>query len=331
MPSLATLFGASLPLLLAAVVYQVGIPDSITALVPNLFVVNIIRNIFTTTYCYVSVQTLSSAIAGAECFSVSNGKFSRVFLDETSFDIVKESRVGHVIPGLWDGHGHLLQYGESLDSVDIFGSKSMEEVQERLVQYKAGHDQAGTNDQWLRGVGWDQANFGGKWPVASDLEIGDQFKDLYVMLDRVDVHCIWVSDAVLALLPTPLPDVPGGEIPARGVFCDNAMDIVLKYYPQPTKERKIKFIKDAMFELNKLGIVGMHDAGVFPHELKLYGELVEDDDWTVRINAMIECESRNTFCPDDAHKMETDNGKLQVKSVKLFGGEYARHTSLSTY
>jgi predicted amidohydrolase YtcJ len=82
------------------------------------------------------------------------------------------------------------------------------------------------------------------------------------MLDRVDVHCIWVSNKVLSLLPTKIDNIPGGEIPAKGVFCDNAMEIVLKHYPEPGKERKTKFVKDAMLELNKLGIVGMHDAGV---------------------------------------------------------------------
>jgi predicted amidohydrolase YtcJ len=151
------------------------------------------------------------------------------------------------------------------------------------------------------------------------LDFGD-FKDQYVMLDRVDVHCIWVSEKVLSLLPSPIPDVPGGEIPARGIFCDNAMDIVMKYYPKPSKERKTRWIKDAMFQLNKLGIVGMHDAGVFPSELSLYEELVHDEDWNVRVNAMIECETRNTFCPSDVRKIEADNGKLHVRSVKLFGG-----------
>ena len=46
------------------------------------------------------------------------------------------------------------------------------------------------------------------------------------MLDRVDVHCIWVSPAVLKLLPDPIPDVDGGEVvrePGMGVFCDNAV------------------------------------------------------------------------------------------------------------
>jgi predicted amidohydrolase YtcJ len=153
------------------------------------------------------------------------------------------------------------------------------------------------------------------------LEISKAFKDQYVMLDRVDVHCIWVSEKVLSLLPTPLPDIPGGEIPVKGVFCDNAMDIVYKYYPKPTKEQKIKWIKDAMWELNKLGVVGMHDAGVFPSELELYQELVEDEDWNVRVYAMMECDTRNTFCPEVARKIEAPNGKLHVRSVKLFGGK----------
>jgi predicted amidohydrolase YtcJ len=140
------------------------------------------------------------------------------------------------------------------------------------------------------------------------------------MLDRVDVHCIWVSDAILHLLPFPLLDIPGGETPSKGVFCDNAMNIVLEHYPKPNKARKTQFVKNAMAELNKLGIVGMHDAGVVPGDLKLYEELASDEDWTVRVNAMIECDVRNTFCPEVVKKVSTPNGRFHVNSVKLFGG-----------
>jgi predicted amidohydrolase YtcJ len=159
------------------------------------------------------------------------------------------------------------------------------------------------------------------------LEIGELFLDQYVMLDRVDVHCIWVSEKVLSLPPKKIGDVAGGEIPARGVFCDNAMDIVLKHYPKPNHEQKSKFVKNAMVELNKLGIVGMHDAGVTPNELRLYEKLSADDDWTVRVNAMVECDVRNTFCPDDVKRVATPNGKFHVRSVKLFGGkQYFTHS-----
>jgi len=123
---------------------------------------------------------------------------------------------------------------------------------------------------------------------------------------------------VLDLLPSfSIP--PGGEVPAKGVFCDTAMDIVLEYYPKPTKARKTEFIKTAMAELNKHGIVGMHDAGVVPADLELYEELANDPDWTVRVNAMIECDVRNTFCPEAVRKVSTPNGRFHVKSVKLFG------------
>lgn len=145
------------------------------------------------------------------------------------------------------------------------------------------------------------------------------------MLDRVDVHCIWVSEKVLSLLPKPLPQVPGGEIPAKGVFCDNAMDIVMAYYPKPSKARRTKWIQDAMFELNKHGIVGMHDAGVFPSEQDLYKELSTTKSWTVRVYAMTECDTRNTFCPGDVSEIHTSNGMLHMQSVKLFGGIYSQH------
>jgi predicted amidohydrolase YtcJ len=320
MPSTSTLFWASFPILLAALVYQVGVPAPIQKLISEILVIKIIKQLFVTTYCYKSVRTHSTGLPQAECFTISGDKFSNVFMDATSFAVTKEGRTGHVIPGLWDGHGHLQQYGEMMDSANLFGADSMDKVKNKLVAYRKANEEVGTKEHWLRGVGWDQANFRGKWPTASDLEIDSKFKDLYVMLDRVDVHCIWVSKKVLELLPSPLPNVPGGEIPAKGVFCDNAMDVVMKYYPKPSKEKKTQFMKDAIFELNKLGIVGVHDAGVTPSDLSLYEELSNDEDFSLRIYAMIECETRNTFCPQDVKKISTSNGKLHVRSVKLFGG-----------
>lgn len=154
------------------------------------------------------------------------------------------------------------------------------------------------------------------------LEEDPRLKGKYIMLDRVDVHCTWVSQAVLDLLPKDLPDIPGGEIirdPGMGVFCDNAMDLVVSKWPKPGKDRKVEFVKSAMRELNKVGVVGMHDAGVLPGDIVMFEEASEEEkDWTVRVYAMIECGERNTFCPDDAVKIAQDSGMLSVRSVKLF-------------
>lgn len=149
------------------------------------------------------------------------------------------------------------------------------------------------------------------------------FQGLYIMLDRVDVHCIWVSQAVLDLLPSDLIDVPGGEIvrePGMGVFCDNAMEVVMKFWQRPDDARRAAFLKSAMASLHQVGLVGIHDAGVYTNELQLYKKIFAADDWTLRVYAMIECEERNTFCPEKASPFTDVDGFLSIKSVKLFAG-----------
>lgn len=154
------------------------------------------------------------------------------------------------------------------------------------------------------------------------MESDDKLYGKYIMLDRVDVHCVWVSRAVLDLLPDPLPDlVDGGEIirePGLGVFCDNAMDIVRSVIPTVPRERKAEWIRSAMGSLNSMGIVGVHDAGVAPEDLELYEDRVTSEDWTVRVYAMFACTEKNNFCPNAARKIATSDNLLTVRSVKLF-------------
>jgi hypothetical protein len=56
--------------------------------------------------------------------------------------------------------------------------------------------------------------------------------------------------------------------------------------------------------------------------LQLYHKLSNSEEWTVRVNAMIECDVRNTYCPEAVEKISTENGMFHVKGVKLFGGKY---------
>lgn len=114
------------------------------------------------TYCYEGVRTHDEAVPSAECFSVRDGLFSKVSSGELTEERTRE---GYVIPGLWDGHGHLLQYGEFLHSVDLFGSRSFGEVRERLGAYLEGNPGVGTREKWVRGVGWDQMALG-RMPMA---------------------------------------------------------------------------------------------------------------------------------------------------------------------
>jgi hypothetical protein len=141
------------------------------------------------TYCYQGILTTTASIgAGSsdsdpssprpDCFSVSSSPspsgrggtyFTRVFhhSDSDSEDRL-EIRPGYAIPGLWDGHGHLMQYGEFLHSADLFGADSSDEVRRRLVEYLEQNPAAGSRDNWARGVGWDQMLLGGMPFAAGD-------------------------------------------------------------------------------------------------------------------------------------------------------------------
>ncbi|KAM0344582.1 hypothetical protein ACHAPU_007356 [Fusarium lateritium] len=269
------------------------------------------------TYCYNSIRTHDPEQAEAQCFTVVDGVFTAVGpsdADQINID-------GYVIPGLWDGHGHLLQYGEFLHSVDLFGAQSLEQVRTRVKDYIAENPGAGSKDNWVRGVGWDQTSFG-RMPTAADVAQDPELTNIYLMLDRIDVHCTWVSQPVLDLLPEHLPEVvPGGEIirdPGMGVFCDNAMDLVTAVWPKPSREFKALTVRTAMKRLNEVGLVGMHDAGSTPDTLTIYNELSSGDDWTLRVYAMLECPQRNSYCPDEAVKFARDDDRFAVQSVKLF-------------
>src|SRR3954467_13716752 len=57
-----------------------------------------------------------------------------------------------VIPGMVDAHAHLLGLGQSLQTVNLVGTKSYDEVIARVVSF-ARHLPPGS---WLLGRGWDQ-------------------------------------------------------------------------------------------------------------------------------------------------------------------------------
>jgi hypothetical protein len=126
----------------------------------------LVDHLFSETYCYQSVRTHSDANPTANCFSVSpSGVFTKVYQAPSFVEWEKKSHDGHVVPGLWDGHGHLLQYGEFLNSVDLFGSDSFEEISVRVDAYLTAHPDAGSKEEWIRGTGWDQMALG-RMPTA---------------------------------------------------------------------------------------------------------------------------------------------------------------------
>ncbi|CZT51073.1 related to amidohydrolase family protein [Rhynchosporium secalis] len=281
-----------------------------------------------------SITTLNPSLPRAQCFRVEDGLFTEVFAEVPAGHGEQITFLdGYVLPGIIESHGHILQYGEMLESVSLYGAGSMEEVRKRIIAFLEAHKQDGygTREKWIRGIGWDQAFFGGVMPTAKELAEDSALADLYIMLDRVDVHCVLTSQKVLNLLPNPLPEAPPGGViitdPGPGVFCDNAMDVIISpISPKPDVAQKTRWFKAALTELNKVGIIGVGDAGMRPEDVAILETLAEKGDLNLRINVMLECAERNTYCPDETKDLKLlEAGKdgiggstLMLGGVKLF-------------
>jgi predicted amidohydrolase YtcJ len=118
------------------------------------------------------VTTLNLVIPNAKCFRVQNGIFTEV-LAEIPLQSKEEITYlnGYVLPGIIESHGHILQYGEMLESVSLYDAKSMKEVRDRIKEFLIKHEGEGygTRDKWVRGIGWDQKYFSGVMPTAVSL------------------------------------------------------------------------------------------------------------------------------------------------------------------
>jgi predicted amidohydrolase YtcJ len=146
------------------------------------------------------------------------------------------------------------------------------------------------------------------------------------MLDRVDVHCVLTSPKVLELLPNPLPEAPPGGIvvsdPGPGVFCDNAMDaIIYPLAPKPDTAQKRRWFKSAIAELNAVGITAATDAGMRPEDILILEGMAERGELDIRVNIMLECAERNTFCPKEMSNLRIHKKHRSITgNMLMFGG-----------
>lgn len=88
-----------------------------------------------------------------------------------------------IVPGLHDAHGHFTGLGASMQSIDLRGTTSYEQVV-GMVRQRAASARAG---EWIVGRGWDQNDWSDKqWPTHDLLSAASPNNPVY--LTRVDGH-----------------------------------------------------------------------------------------------------------------------------------------------
>ncbi|MEP6764373.1 MAG: amidohydrolase [Gemmatimonadaceae bacterium] len=227
-----------------------------------------------------------------------------------------------VIPGMVDAHAHFNGIAQALRTVDLTDTHSYEEVIARVVE-RAKTTPKGA---WIVGRGWDQNDWGDtRFPTHEKLSAA--LPDNPVVLTRVDGHAVLANALAMrtANVSSATPDPTGGRLlrdasnNPTGVFVDNAQNLVGRTIPAPKPEEVRSALKDAIAELHRWGLTGVHDAGASRAQIDMYETMAKAGELELRLDAMISDDSAalvHYFALGPRSALY--GGKLWVRSVKLY-------------
>lgn len=227
-----------------------------------------------------------------------------------------------LLPGLIDGHGHVLGLGQNLSQVDLRQSSSEAQAVAQVAAFAKTQPQA----QWILGRGWNQV----LWPTQqfpTTQLLDEAVKDKPVWLTRVDGHAGWANSKALAQagIDKNSIDPPGGQIQRdangnpTGVLIDNAMLLLEKQIPQQNEAEREAALKAAFAHLLSLGITSVHDAGIDAANLAAYQKLAGEKQLPLRIYAMLSATDPKLESWLKAGPIDDAADYLDVKSVKIYG------------
>lgn len=268
------------------------------------------------------IYTVDSTFSTAEAFVVKDGKFLEVGTAkdlEEKYDFAEKLDAGGktILPGLIDAHAHFYRLGLQQQKVDLTGTKSFEEVVQRIVDF-----QKERNVDFITGRGWDQNDWEVKeFPNKDTLDI--LFPDTPVAVTRIDGHALLANQAALdkagITVDTPAEggaiEVENGKL--TGILIDNPMDLISAAEEEPSVQEQASALLDAQKISFSYGLTTVDDAGIDKKTVELMDSLHKAGSLKIRIYAMLSNTPENLdyYLPKDPLKTE----RLNVRSVKFYG------------
>jgi hypothetical protein len=274
------------------------------------------------------VITVDEANPTAEAVAVRDGRIveigkSEVILSKYIAPRVEDLKGACVLPGFIDAHLHMNGLGRRVMELNLVGTRSYEEILQ-MVDAKV---RSAPKNEWILGRGWDQNDWAVKeFPTAEKLNTVSG--NYYALLKRIDGHAVLVNQKVLdaAGITRHTRDPVGGSIlrdasgNPTGVLVDNAIMLLDRIKPLPTREDDSLALEAAMESCLQAGLTSVHDAGVGPAKIDLYKSMSRANKLKTRIYAMID--GSDTLLLNEhlnKYRDTTDlNRYLKISSIKLY-------------
>ena len=237
------------------------------------------------------VYTSDDNYTNISSFVVDEGRFIEVGGEELvekykSINTVN-ARGLPVFPGFIDSHCHLLSLGLKKFEVDLKGTKSFEEIIDKLKDYSSNKKLS-----VIRGAGWDQNDWDEKeLPNKNVLDV--LFPNIPVVLTRIDGHAMLVNQRAIDMAGITIETKSeGGEIVKHdgkltGVIIDRPMELIERIIPKYTRDEKIKALKSAEKICFEHGITTVDEAGLIKSDILLIDSLHKSKLFDLRVYAMV--------------------------------------------
>jgi len=268
------------------------------------------------------IYTVDKDFSIKQALAVRNGKIVAVGSTDEIFASYEASETldaegKPVYPGFIDAHCHFLGYGLTLSRADLVGTKSLEDVIRRVVEFRKAHP----DDEWIIGRGWDQND----WDVSEfpdNSELDRLFPDIPVYLRRIDGHAALVNTEALKRAGiSPDTKVEGGLVETRngrltGILIDNAVDLVARVVPGATRKQQIEALLEAQKKCFAVGLTTLDDAGLDPENIQLIDSLHKSGSLKIRVYAMVSASEDNLDFYLERGPYKTE--RLNVRCFKFY-------------
>jgi predicted amidohydrolase YtcJ len=267
------------------------------------------------------IYTVDSAFSTVGAMAIKDGK---IIATGTTKDITskyysenKTDAGGKFIyPGFIDAHAHFYRYSIGLQTADLVGTTSWDEVLTHLQDFAKSHQEG-----WLIGRGWDQNDWKvEEFPSKERLDL--LFPDRPVFLTRVDGHAAIANQKALDLaglkagytLTGGTVEVKNGQL--TGILVDNGVDLVAAKIPDPTVSQITAGLMQGQQNCFAVGLTSLDDCGLDYREVLLMDSLQRKNMLKMRVYAMLSDSKQNYDYLFSKGRIKTD--KMNVRSFKVY-------------
>ena len=268
-----------------------------------------------------NIYTVNTNFDKAEAFAIKEGKIIDVgstleIQSKYAPTFINDVKGKTIVPGFIDAHCHFLGLGMQQQKVDLSGTKSFDEVVQRIVDF-----QKEKNVTYITGRGWDQNDWDVKeFPTKDKLD--ELFPNTPIAVRRVDGHALLANQAAIDLANVTV-DSPekGGFIIKKdgkltGIFIDGPMRLISSKIPKASTKEITQGLKDAEKICFDLGLTTVDDAGLSKQVIEIIDSLQQANELKMRIYAMVSVSDANIDYFTKNGIIKTD--RLNVRSFKVY-------------